>query len=62
LTLTGSGALLWDLADVPLTLTETAAIIAERFGIDVAGVTADLAPVLEELSRRGVFVPAGGPP
>ena len=62
LTLTGSGAQLWDAVAAPLTLAETATLLAERHSVDPAVVTADVAPVLDELARRGVLVPAGGAP
>lgn len=62
LTLTGSGALLWDLLAAPRTLAETAAALAERHDADPEVVRADVAPVLDELTRRGVLVPAGGAP
>ncbi len=60
LILTGSGALLWDLVAASVTLVETSAVLAERHGIDPAVVSADVAPVLEELVWRGVLVAAGG--
>ena len=58
LILTGSGALLWDLVAASVTLVETSAVLAERHGKDPAVVSADVAPVLEELVRRGVLVAA----
>lgn len=62
LTLTGSAALLWDLVSTSISLADTVAALAEQHGVDPATVAADVAPVLDELVRRGVLVPAGGAP
>lgn len=62
LTLTGSGAQLWEVVAEPRTLTETADILAERHGADPAVVAADVAPVLDELTRCGVLDARGGSP
>ena len=60
--LTGTAALLWDLVTASHTLAETAATLAERYGVTPATVTTDVAPLLEELVGRGVLVPDGGVP
>lgn len=57
--LTGTGVALWELLDVPRTLDEAAAELLTRFEGSVAAVTADVAPVLDDLVRRRAVVLVG---
>ena len=54
-TLEGSGVDLWQLLSEPIGLDEAANALAEVYGTTSAEVAADIAPVLEELSRRDVI-------
>jgi hypothetical protein len=54
-TLEGSGVDLWHLLSQPIALQEAAAALAETYGTTSDQVAADIAPVLEELSRRDVI-------
>jgi hypothetical protein len=52
LTLEGSGVHLWHLLAEPIALDEAAATLAEAYGTTPDRVAADIAPVLDDLSRR----------
>ena len=54
-TLEGSGVDLWHLLSEPIGLDEAADALAEAYGTTSDRVAADIAPVLEELSRRDVI-------
>jgi hypothetical protein len=54
-TLEGSGVDLWHLLSKPIALDEAADALAEAYGTTSDQVAADIAPVLEELSRRDVI-------
>jgi hypothetical protein len=53
-TLEGSGVDLWQLLSEPIALEDAADALAEAYGTTAADVAADIAPVLDELSRREV--------
>ena len=54
-TLEGSGVDLWQLLAEPIALDEAARALADVYGTTSDEVAADIAPVLEELSRREVI-------
>ena len=54
-TLEGSGVDLWQLLSEPIGLDEAASALAATYGTTSDEVAADIAPVLEELSRRDVI-------
>lgn len=57
--LCGSAAALWDLLSTPMSLESSAEALAEAFAADIETVRADIAPVLDELSRRGALIRLG---
>ena len=54
-TLEGSGVDLWHLLAEPIELDEAARALAGAYGASSEQVAKDIAPVLEELSRRDVI-------
>ena len=54
-TLEGSGVDLWHLLAEPIDLDEAASALAGVYGASSEQVAQDIAPVLEELSRRDVI-------
>jgi hypothetical protein len=54
-TLEGSGVDLWQLLAEPIGLDEAASALAGAYGASREQVASDIAPVLEELSRREVI-------
>ena len=54
-TLEGSGVDLWYQLSEPIAIDEAADALAEAYGTTSDQVAADIAPVLEELSRRDVI-------
>ncbi len=55
-TLSGTGEDVWELLDEPQTVPALAQRLAARYGVRQATVTAELLPVLADLSVRGVLV------
>jgi hypothetical protein len=54
-TLEGSGVDLWHLLAEPIALDEAARALAGAYGASPDDVARDIAPVLDELSRRDVI-------
>lgn len=59
--LTGTGVALWEVLAMPRTVDEAAAELLSRFDGAPEAVVADLAPVLEDLIRRGAVTAGDGP-
>jgi hypothetical protein len=51
-TLSGSGSALWEVLAEPVALDEASQLLAELHGVDADVVANDIAPVLDELTRR----------
>lgn len=54
LLLSGSGAALWAALAAPVTPSECARTLAERYGVAVEVVAEDIGPVVADLLARGV--------
>lgn len=52
--LTGTGVALWELLTEPLELGDLSAVMATAFDVDPELIAADLLPILEDLTRRGL--------
>lgn len=55
-TLSGTGEDLWELLDEPHPIPALAQRLAERYGVPQSTVMAELPPVLDDLTGRGVLV------
>lgn len=53
-TLTGTGAAVWDLLEEPTTLADLVAVLAAEYGADPAVVEHDVAALLADLQALGV--------
>jgi hypothetical protein len=53
--LAGSGAAIWEMLEVPKSVPELAAALADRFRCDPEAITSDVQGALTELGRRQVL-------
>jgi hypothetical protein len=52
--LTGTGVALWELLTEPIELSDLSAVMATAFAVEPHVIAADLLPILEDLTRRGL--------
>lgn len=50
--LTGTGVVLWDLLAEPMELSRLSEVMSAAYGVSADVITADVAPVLDDLSAR----------
>ncbi|MGH9291700.1 MAG: PqqD family protein [Acidimicrobiales bacterium] len=51
----GSGAVLWEILERPISLAELGEELSARYGVPRAIIAEDVSPVLEQLSRLGLI-------
>jgi hypothetical protein len=51
-TLSGSGSVLWEVLAEPVDVEEASQLLGELHGVDAEQVANDIAPVIDELTRR----------
>jgi hypothetical protein len=52
--LSGTGVALWELLTEPIELTELSALMATAYDVSPQVIAADVLPILEDLTRRGL--------